>query len=154
MRQILELTVKIDFECDNIGYEPNYTAARMVVRDSFPTIESGVKIKSVCVFNGADELFVTSTGVPTTPECYRVSRDPKTVTITVWDECNGVGIRFHDGDTLARYNYEILLKRDRYDMEKVQEVAAMQDVVHQLEDYAAQRWAWMFSKVQAGEELE
>ena len=76
------LTVRVDYYTDGRDDLHANTAARMVVRDNFPTIDNGVEVERVEVFgNDGDEWFVyDNTGRDIdTPRCYRVHRDKKTV---------------------------------------------------------------------------
>lgn len=142
------LTVRVDYYTDGRDDLHANTAARMVVNDQFHTIENGVEIERVEVFgNDGDEWFVyDNTGRDIdTPRCYRVHRDKKTGDTTVWDDCAGVGLRFHHGDTLARYNSELIARTEYTRTEEgLEELAQIRDA---LTDYAAKRFPYNFGEL-------
>lgn len=51
------LTVRVDYCHDGLNHHHEETAARMAVKQSFTTIESGVEVARVEVYNNGDEVF-------------------------------------------------------------------------------------------------
>lgn len=139
------LTVRVDYYTDGRDKQHANTAARMVVRDNFPTIDNGVEIERVEVYHDGDELFIIDDNAPFAPCCYRVEHDKKTNRVTVWDDCAGVGLRFAPTDTVARYNSELIARAEYTRTEEgLEELAKIRD---ELTDYAAKRFPYQFGEL-------
>jgi hypothetical protein len=80
-------------------------------------------------------------------EQYRTEKQGNAV--TVWDDTEGVGLRFIEGETLQRYTHEIVLRSvDLPDLEHLNRITAA------LEDWAAARYPKEFAPIKTGDVLE
>ena len=84
--------------------------------------------------------------IPTNMEQYRIEQNGKYT--TVWDETNGVGLRFAHGETLQRYTSELVIKdANRVTTGEGLDVDALSAISAALTDYAAQRFPYEFEPI-------
>lgn len=141
------LTVRVDYCTDGRDELDAITAARMVVRDNFPTIDNGVEISRVEVFGNDGELFVADALDADPPRLYDVETDKQEGTTTIWETAAGVGLRFRHGDTLARYNSELIARRPEDYTGTEQGLEQLERIRERLTGYAARRFPYNFGEL-------
>ena len=80
---------------------------------------------------------------------YRVERDGSTVTI--WDDKEGIGLQFKEGETLQRYNGSIVMK-DPSILETENGVEHVKVISRLLNEYAAELFPFEFKPIKTEQE--
>ena len=79
---------------------------------------------------------------------YRVERDG--TTITIWDDKEGIGLQFKEGETLQRYNGSIVMK-DPSILETESGVEHVKIISRLLNEYAAELYPFEFKPLKTDE---
>lgn len=75
---------------------------------------------------------------------YRIEQDGDTV--TVWDDTEGVGLRFTQGETLQRYTTQLIIN-DANRTATGEGLERLNEISNALTDYAAERFPYEFDTI-------